>query len=210
MSRVLTIENETHWKSSDILRIVRAAIAAAGADPKKKRLISVTWEDSNKAVMSGAIVDASSHIRIGLPKRGPKSPHANPMIVLAASAIPVDTTMLAVSESYRIANYLAFAMAYETDIDDRLYRQLKDSYMSTNPPSWSNANKLIITKYKDPKKDGTYLSFVARKKKAIARAEADIEREHKAVKAAERRLKSAKARKKKAEKALRVAAERRS
>jgi len=212
----ITIENETHWKSSDIRRIVRAAMAASDSDPSEDYLIQVHWQTLN-ASRSGVSVESlrdCTRIRLWLPKRGPKSPHSNAMLALAAAAIDANTTMLAISESYSIAHVLAYELYnYDgsgvTAADDERWTALYEARLLDTPPEWGDANKLIITKYKDPKKDGTYLEFVERRKREISRAEHDIERETGIMEKAKRRLKLAQARKTRAEKALKSAAERR-
>ena len=57
--------------------------------------------------------------------------------------------------------------AWENGKPDEETNNLLSHHSGTdNPPLWGVPADLIITKYKDPKKDGTYLEFVAKKKKA--------------------------------------------
>ena len=117
MSRSLTIENVTHWKSSDILRIVRAARDEAGADPRRSRHVTVKWQTRNASRTSYRFVRQddvpSTNITIWLPKRGSSVPHPNTMIALAAAGIDSSTPLLAVSESYFLANALVWEFARE-------------------------------------------------------------------------------------------------
>jgi len=208
MSRSLKIDNETHWKSSDILRIARVVIRFLGINPRVSRVLQVRWSPVGHSYVRfiGRTADdrAADIYSVFLPKRGPKEPHENAMIALAASTVRPDAETLAFSEGCRVVNGLIWALA-EDDRDDYF-----DYRNSTTPPDWVDPTILWVSKYKDPKKDGTYREFVASKKKDIRRAEKDIERETAAMEVAKRRLKKAEARKKKAGKALKDAAARRS
>jgi hypothetical protein len=226
----LKIENNTHWRSSDIERIIRIAMKRADADSGETRNVGVKYQPKAGGSrisyiynrVDGAKEGAPGILRINLPKRGPKRLHPNEMITLAAAAdiadagIAADAAVLAVSDTYFLANALAYEFAKEAlvlyEISNEMqqrYEDLKPNARSVMPPDWCESSKLIVCKYKDPKKDGTYLDFVKKKKAAIKRAETDIAKAEGLLTTAKRKLKSAKDRKRKAEKALKDAAERR-
>lgn len=137
----LTIDNTTHWKSSDIERLVRAAMRKADADPAETRTVTVRYQQvllrkggtktkRRRTTMRkprGAFFykqittrNKVGALEIFLPKKGPKDQHPNAMVTLAISAsiadagIAPDATVLAVSVSYFLANALAFKFAHET------------------------------------------------------------------------------------------------
>jgi hypothetical protein len=227
----LTIENETHWKKSDIERIVRDALKEADGDPSETRNVTVKYQRLGEGSRVSYVFyglqergEKRGSLLILLPKRGPRNMHSNAMVALAASraadlaGLDKDTTILAVSDSYFLANALAFEFAKEAfflyeDGDGKLARKrrdLSDRRRSIQCPSWGNPERLFITKYKDPKKDGTYLAKVKKKKTAIKRAETEIIKYEGELAAVKRKLKGAKARKKAAEKSLKDMAARRS
>lgn len=203
----IRVKNQTHWKSSDVKRIVRAVLEALGLDRTKARCVTITWA---KASGPTCFVPSYNDIHVRLPKRGPRVMHSNEMVALAAAGIKSETQMLAVSVSYLLANQLAFGLRWERVLPSELLQPVLRDRNSDMPPSWADdATKLVITKYKDPRKDGYFREFVDKKRKAIARAEKDIERAENDIKAAERRLFEARKRKRDAEKALRNARARR-
>lgn len=237
----LTIDNTTHWKSSDIERLIRAAMKEADADPKEPRNVIVRYQKApkkktrkqpkRKAKPHGTLLykRITEHNEIGvlelfLPKKGPKDLHPNAMVTLAAATaiadagIDADTTVLAVSVSFFIANALVYRLALEVsnsyeDTDGKLKKKLVSlvgSQESFQRPAWGALDRFFLTKYKDPKLDGTYLDRVKKKKAAIKRAETSIGKAEKALKAAQKWLRDTKAKKKAAEKSLRDMADRRS
>ena len=81
---------------------------------------------------------------------------------------------------------------------------------STNPPAWAgDSTVLIITKYADPTKDGTYVAFKEKKEKEVSAAQARIDKYEAEVKRASKLLARAKKDKKKAQDALNAAKKRR-
>ena len=228
MARTLTTENDTHWKTSDVLRIVRAAIAQAGADPKRSRHIEIRWQTQGSRVsyrVTGAIRGSDkTTIQVNLPRKGPKKLHSNALIALAAAGIESDTPMLAVSDSYFLANAFAFELAKErnlllgtgrhVDPDEKTRAEnkvdeLRDEKRSTAPPSWADAESLIIAKYADPLKDGTFVALKEKKEAEIASAQERIDKWSAEIARAQRNLKRAEKDKKKAETALAAAKKRR-
>jgi hypothetical protein len=194
MSRALTIDNSTHWKSTDILRIVRAARDEGGADPKRRRNVTVRWQTLNASQTDYHFVaqaDDSIEISIYLPKRGPKVQHRNALVALAAAGIDADTTMLAVSDSYFLANALAWEFSREMG-DPGKTQSLQGMRQSTNPPGWGDGTTLIITKYADPAKDGTYLDYVAKKERAIGAVRIRVDKWETEFERAKRNLAQAK------------------
>lgn len=225
----LHVENETHWRTPDIKRLVGVCLDAADVDPDRKRKVTVVYNKKRRKAVS--VVDFEIEIRkkdtlltIMLPKNGPKDPHSNGMIAIASAvAAPGPGELLAPSQTFWMAHYLAKEFALEPgallievecDEDTRVtnrerFNELRRACGSDMPPVWANAADLLICKVIDPKKDGTYLAFIDKKERAIKRAENAIKKEEKAVVSANRRLKDAKERKKKAIKALKDAEERR-
>lgn len=218
MARTLNIENETHWKTSDIRRIVRAALDEAEADIKRSRLVKVRWQSRGSRVsyrVTGANVDSEeTTVEVFLPRKGPKVLHHNALIALAAAGIDSSTPMLAVSDSYFIANALAYEFAkeaWQTDHADsnQKMRELEAERRGTSPPGWTDATKMIITKYADPTKDGSYVDFKAKKEKEIESADARIHKWEAELSRVQRNLNRAKKDKKKAQDALVAARKRR-
>jgi len=222
----IIIENETHWRTPDIKRLVTAALEAAGADMSRRRVIKVVYNirkrvgrmKSSKGPTTSSIskvdytyITTSKGVQVTLlmPKIGPKDLHSNAMVAIAAvAAAPTDATLLSPKETFRLAHRLAYHFSKESSSTTE-QGSLLDNFHSTMPPAWCDASKLLICKVKDPLKDRTYLAFVAKKEAAVNRAKAAIESELATVEAAKRRLKSARERRKKAEQALRSARERR-
>jgi uncharacterized small protein (DUF1192 family) len=209
MTQTLTVENETHWKTSDIKRIIRSAINAAEADPKRPRQVKVTWQTKGSRVsyrFTNRHDPEGSKIFIYLPRKGPKLLHHNALIALAAAGIAAETPMLAVSDSFFLANALAWELSREVGMGDIALKVLS---RSTAPPSWTNSTTLIITKYADPKKDGTFVAFSKRKLKDIASADERIAKWQAELERAKKNLARAKKDKKKAATALAAAKKRR-
>ncbi len=237
----LTIDNTTHWKSSDIERLIRAAMKEADADPQEPRNVVVRYQKApkkarktqpkRKAKPHGTLLykQITEHNEVGvlelfLPKKGPRDLHPNAMVTLgiataiADAGIDADTTVLAPSVSFFIANALVYKLAREVsnsyeDPDGKLHAKLV-SFVGTREsfqrPAWGTLDRFFLTKYKDPKLDGTYIDRVKKKKASIKRAETSIGKAEKALKVVQKRLKDAKAKKKAAEKSLRDMADRRS
>lgn len=213
----LEIDNVTHWKTSDIRRLIRAAMAEGGGDPKPQRRVDVIYQPkgqgSNISYIFKPVADGQTemmrHIRIFLPKRGPKVPHHNAMVVLGAATIESKTPILAVSDTYFLGNALAWEFAKEEDFHGDKEQELRGMKRSTNPPDWQRNDNLIITKYADPKKDAGYLSFVKKKEKLVAGAQVRITKYRAEVAAAKKRLARANKDEKKALKALADAKKRR-
>jgi hypothetical protein len=167
--------------------------------------------------------EVATEIGIYMPKRGRRDPHSVAMVALAAEAavaphIEEDTKLLDFESTYFLANHLAAKFAEESwrtyeDPDGTLgaaYMELREFRQAGSPPETVPNDKLFIAKYKDPKLDATYRSFVKRKETAIKRETTAIEGLESEINKLRGRLKNAKKRKKLAEKALRDAASRRS
>lgn len=195
MARKLSIDNDTHWKTSDIRRIVRAAIDEAGADLKQKRVVIVKRQPKGSRISYQYKQQTGvPHITIYLPRKGPKTLHHNALVALAAAGIDASTPMLAVSDSYFLANALAWEFSCEVEASPARWSkhvELTEMKRSTNPPPWGDGTTLIITKYADPLKDGTYRDFVAKREAQIERAQERASKYLTARKKAERGLKKA-------------------
>lgn len=264
MAEQITWVNETHWRTSDIQRIVRLAMAEAGAEPSESRVVQAiytkpppktkkkpsvpAWQRKKKrkrkrgyqtkpSVTNITFQSVSTRpqgdlrfdgkkvmtlVTLHLPKRGSSSPHPVAMVALAANRavagkVDEDATLLAFSDVYFMANYLAAQFAAEAvfayeDEDGSIkakHEELRGDLREITPPTWADPSKLYIAKYKDPLKDQGYLDFIAKKETAIKRDTTTIARLEKEIKAAERKLRDAKRRKKAAEKAIKDATERR-
>jgi hypothetical protein len=218
MARTTTYENETHWKTSDVQRIVRAAVAEAGTSPKRQRIVRIKWQVKGSRVsyrVTGANPSTGeTTVDVFLPRKGPKLLHHNALVALAAAGIDTDTPMLAVSDSYFIANALAYEFAKEAtrlgEVDDNAKVQsLAPQKRSTDPPSWFDATKLVITKYADPGKDGTYVAFKEKKEAEIEAADVLIEKHQATIKKTQSLLNRAKRKKKAAQTAVAAAKKRR-
>jgi len=187
MSRTLTVENETHWRTADILNIIRQALTSAGALASRKTEVLILFGMATN--YSFTHHRWGRKIKIWLPKRGPKLTHTNPMIALAAAGIEVGTTLLAVQDSFFLANALYWEFCQECGNTAHLRSSKKHS---TNPPSWTQAESLIITKYKDPAKDAGFLALKADCEEKIASAQARVNKWDAEAKKANKLLKRAK------------------
>jgi len=174
MAKRLTIENETHWKTSDIKKIVRMAQQEAGCHGCVVTQVKVGWQRRESRVsyrFAREVDDDADYIvSIQLPRKGAKVQHSNPLVALAAEGISVDTLMLAVRDSYFLANALAYEFARATaDTTGEFERveSLSAMQRSTLPPPWADGTNIIITKYADPLKDGSYRDFVAEKQRKL-------------------------------------------
>jgi hypothetical protein len=188
----------------------------AGADPKRQRTVNVTWAKGSRVSYRANWSAGHTTVNVSLPRKGPKLLHHNALVALAAAGIDTDTPMLAVSDSYFLANALAYELAREQftegggNFDASLkVDELRPQKRSTCPPAWGDATKLIITKYADPEKDGTYVAFKEKKEKQIAAAQARIKKYEAEVRRAKKLLERAKRDKKKAQDSLTAAKSRR-
>ena len=202
MSQSLTVENETHWKTTDVKRIVRAAMDAAGSDATKKRTLKI----KHGAESSFYVNESKGVVEVSLPKRGPSAPHPNQLIALAAAGIDSATPILAVQDSFFLANGLAWAFAKQGKLPT--FKSLIPNKRSSNPPPWANGSAFIITKYADPARDSTFKAFVEKGEAKIqsalervdkwqeeaTRAQKNLKRAQRDLKAAEKSLSDAKKR----------------
>jgi len=202
--KVSVESNKTHWKSSDIKRLAKAALETAGCTTGYCS-IYIEWDGSTYWNIANLRDDVEEVCRlyIYLPRRGPKTPHPNALVALAASGIDASTPMLAIQDSFFLANDIYYSVA------GTLGNSPNSQWSrSTNPPTWWTGAPLIITKYADPAKDGTYQAFLEKSRKKMEkiarrierwsaeqiRAEKNLKRAHREMNAAKASLKSAKAR----------------
>lgn len=207
----ITIENKTHWRTTDIKRVVQAALHAGGVEPDEATLVHVNWSGPKaEAVIQHG--DENPYITIGLPRRGPKDQHSNPMLAVAISAAGCGedgATVLALSEAFYLSNEIAYYCAKGREVPQETLEALFDSARSDLPPKWAPIETFVVQKYKDPLKDGAYLAFVKEKEKEIAKAKNDIMQAEAQIEVAQEKLKKARRKKVTAEKSLRMARERR-
>lgn len=221
----INIENDTHWRTPDLRRLVQAAIDASDMNKSRPVVVKAIYNVRRRKKRRGSKSKTPSITSVSkldvaiarrsrdtlvtflLPKNGPRDIHSNAMVAIAASAgAPTAGSLLSASQTFCVAHRLVYefsshAFAVEEGFDDALGSDM--------PPAWADATKLLVCKVKDPKQDGTYLAFVSKKEVALTRAETAIEKEVATIEAAKRRLKKARTRMKDIEKSLRSARERR-
>jgi len=190
--KTLTFENKTHWRTSDFQRLVRAAREAVGYEAPLGIVIEfgkrkpIPWIKMNKVVGHTKRPVPYQRMAFQVMKRGPKDPHPIAMLAMAASyavkdEVTEDTTLLAFSDVYYLANYFAYLLARhraETEelSDEELGRMQKfrSNGGEITCPSWIAPEKLFVAKYRDPKKDATYLSFLKKKEVLIKKLDKEI------------------------------------
>ena len=163
----IQIQNHTHWRSTDIKRLVQGAIDAAGVEQTDEQDVSIKY-----ASIITVLVSAWGVINIGLPKRGTKSPHPNAMVALATAGVESNTTLLAFQDVFWLANFLAWKLS--SDGNGTGANLLSQQRRSINPPSWGR--DLYIAKYADPLKDASFVAFAERKEKEIATAQGRVDK----------------------------------
>lgn len=166
----MDIENITHWKTSDIKRLVQAAEVASNTVGRYKKVRVNYLISTSLGFYANALTKTLS---IRLPKRGTNQPHPNPLVALASAGIESGTPILAVQTTYQLANYLAEQMSIcaHGALGDTV---LHDHIASDMPPSW--APGLVIRKYADPLKDGTFLDFCKKKEREIEKAQKHLDK----------------------------------
>lgn len=223
------ITNDTHWRTPDIKRLVKASLEAAAADltqtykvdvaynvrRRKKKRATKKPTTKSPAVQQLSTADVTVNekrghdsIEIKLPKLGPRDSHDNPMVAIATeAAAPGEGDLLAASECFRIANWLI--NYYWNDVA-KAGKEYPIHHTSSEVPAGRDAADFLICKVKDPLQDGTYLDFVKKKEAQLKRAKTTIEKETATIEAAKRRMSAAKKRVKEIERSLKAARERRS
>jgi len=200
----IEIQNETHWRDDDILRLVKEAAKAAEAIDLVGR-VAVRWS-SRWRVDTRNRSRREIEVEVCLPKRGPREDHPIPLISLASASIGSDTLVLPSQVTYEVANCLATRLGLVVHgalCDPSLY----DAEWSNMPPSW--CPDLIIRKNPDLTEDGTYKDFVKKREKEIASADRAIEKWEAKRDAAQRRVDTAIEKRRKAKLALASAKKRR-
>lgn len=213
----IDIENKTHWRTSDVTRIVRSALAEAGVAEDERVAVWVEWCKGPVAKVFH-IFNKKHTLTIGLPRRGPTVPHSNPMLSVALSAVdtPKDAALLAFSETFRLANNIAYIVAdarrFVSGVAsaERADRLALAASKPDQQPTWAPVETFMVQKYKDPKKDGTYIDFVLSKERKIAFLDKQIEKADAMVAEWQAKRKRFALKKAAAEKSLRLARERRS
>jgi hypothetical protein len=215
----IKIENETHWRSADIKRVIQAVIDANGS-PSIGLSAEVGWARSSTVSVKHEVTYGrrsevpNRHVafRIKLPRRGPKNHHDNPMLAIALSAsLTGNETVFSMQEAFRMTNVIGHIVAC-LSVEPTAFSptRLRPDVSVDAQPTWAPIETFMIQKYKDPKLDGTFRDFVAKKEKALTRADQDMKRAEVEAQKAMRRLKKAQARKKAAERSLQAARDRRS
>jgi hypothetical protein len=208
----VTIENETHWRSQDILRVVRSAVDASKSAHNYH--VEVKWSKGGKSTVYRHITTVAPvktvRLSLWLPRRGHRDQHRNPMMAVAlAASLPDGETLLSMQAAFEIANIIGHYVATDTD-DAACVTRLNPNLSIDSQPLWAPIETFFIRKYRDPKKDGTYLDFVKKKERVLLRATRDMKHAEADMEAAQKRLKKAEARKRAAEKSLQDARARRS
>jgi len=189
----IEIQNETHWRDDDIVRLVEEATEVAGLSDRNFE-ITVDYDQG----CSWDVIYAQNQligltITIYLPKVGPSEGHPIPLVALAAAVVESDTPSLACQMTYELANLLAATvggMFGGTPVTPALYA----SKWSNMPPSWCSD---LIIRENDPMQD-----FIKKREKEIASAERAIEKWSKTRDSAQRRIDTAQAKLAKARSSL--------
>jgi hypothetical protein len=202
MARSLTVDNETHWRSRDVQRLVRGALDEVDLT-KTGGVIRLGYSKNARAQVRVEFYgsDNSVLVKLKLPKRGTTKPHPSALVALATAGVPTDAPLVPAQDVFCVANTLAAELGMATG-DDSWFDRLH----SINPPAWGN--DLFIAKYADPSKDAGYVSFVEKAEAKIeaaqarvdnwteekSRADKNLKRALRDLKAAQRSLKDAKKR----------------
>jgi len=221
--KTLTFTNETHWRTVDFQRLVRAARAAVGfLGPMK---VKIKFCKGGPRPMVALFQDDSklySILTFRMPRRGARDPHPVAMVALAASyavksEVGEKTTLLAFSDVYFMANYCAYQLtkfrATHEDLSVAEGARLmvfRSNAGDINCPDWMAPEKLYVTKYADPKKDASYKDFLKKKELVITNAEEIIANLRHRLDDLNTKLVKVEKRKRAAEKAIKAAKARRS
>lgn len=174
----LSIANETHWQSRDILAMIRAALRAAGSDLKRHRHVHVQFGESASATFQ---VDERDYgvgtITIELPKRG-RHDNSHPLIQLAQAALDVEGPILPLGQTYTLARGLALALCKSAPAAKRNYIRRRDRIRETprgQRPHFLGGN-FAIRKYAKRKKQRDNRTFTEKVEDDIERAEERVEK----------------------------------
>ncbi|MCI0557425.1 MAG: hypothetical protein MN733_02940 [Nitrososphaera sp.] len=166
-----TIDNQTHWKSEDILRLARIASDAAGFD-FAACTITVRFSNNANCYIS---VFTNTNISFLLPRRGESQAEMlstlGPLHGLAIASIDSSTVLLSVKQSWLLANLLYNFMAKSMGMVIDAYLPFKH-----DTSSWcKEPQKLFISKSDDPTVDSRWLSAKAKYETVIKEAKSSIE-----------------------------------
>ncbi len=181
--KVEIVKNETHWKTSDIGKLVRAALRYSGWKTTKNPKLRVKVGYSKPGNTYGELsqmLDLASHrkrtMMLNLPKRGPKD---DPITMLATTSVS-DEPVLAPSAVYSLARSLAEGFLNVrrqskplTPRYEKRRREIKTNAGSRVRPTWLPAG-LYITRYAKPKPP-VKKPFLEQVEEALGRAEARVE-----------------------------------
>jgi hypothetical protein len=198
----LHIDNNTHWRTKDVRRLVRTAMDAAGSVPTESRTLLIHYGDTGKAYVS---YDNSGLIDVELPKRGTAKPHPNALIALAGAGVGPGTPLMPFQDVYRLAHRMAAEFARVDKLPNEA--ALAQNYYSINPPAWGT--DLFIAKYADPTKDAQFVAFQRKAEAKIKTAQDRVDKWKSEKERAEKNLKRAQKDLKAAQKSLRDAKKRR-
>lgn len=210
----MIVDNRTHWRTSDVKRVVKAALERGEHPIAHVEIILITWTTGARAHSHAyTLGPKKTVIKVSLPKKGPKHHHKNAMLAVACAAgqKETDAEVLAFQEVFRFANVLAYSVAvgFEREKSVERLESLLQAVGTTAKPDWAPLETFQIQKYKDPLKDGTYLDFVAKKQKEIDAVQNTIVYQEGLFAEAKAAIKSAKKRKRVLERALQAARARR-
>jgi hypothetical protein len=149
-----TAQNSTHWKTSDILRVIAKAARQAKVPSSAPIRAAIDYGPA-VAIESMPAVPGQIGLSITLPKRGASV--VAPLMALAAAAIESETPFLPLPNLAEFANTVAAYLArgnplrssFNLATTDRL-RTVMHAAGSKTIPSW--AEGLLIRRYAEPKK----------------------------------------------------------
>lgn len=181
----MRIENQTHWKSRDIYKLVKSS----GVDHDLSEwIVKVAHAPQTTVVFYPDI----KTMKIQLPIDGPRQ---HPLLQLAISS---DTKVLAPSVSWFVANA----------IYDR-FHGAKGMFDGSKPLWHPKPETLIISKHEDPAKDTRFVRLKSKLVREIETAQKTVDARTQALITQKELLKKAESKLKSLKKALRDAKKRR-
>ena len=198
----LTVNNETHWKSTNIGTLVRAALKHSKWKPPTLT-VNVCWSKPGNSYGEIGLSVMGRRLELNLPKRGPRD---SSLTMLATAAVD-DQPVLAPSAVYCLVRTMAYHFMGALDPDtmsNTLYdrkRALNRNKTSRVRPTWL-PNEIYIKRYakKKPPRKKSHLEQVELE---LTSAEVNLARWEKKKEFANNKVKSWRKELKKQQKRLR-------